>query len=351
MTSGSVSGTNGAASYADLRSLGSNRTLVLLNGKRVVQNPFATQAVDLNTLPTSSLERIEVLADGASATYGTDAIAGVINFITRKEYQGLTIGGEAQIPEQGGGEIYLANILGGYGNLATQGWNAYGGLNYRKQQPMVGNERDFMQSSWIPSHGFNGLSPTTWPANYSQSVNGVTTVANTNPTLPGCAPPLSIATPLADRPRTHALRGRHPVVHECHSGAGAVVRFPERLAGAGQQQHADRGIFLFAQYGHAADRPVAGRRSDDDTREPVLPGQRHHPDHQPEPQHDAADFDRMADDRGRPAIGRAGERHAALRPRARRQRGQLGLQRRGAVVARRDRQHVSGRLAEDPASA
>ena len=89
VTSGSVSGTNGAASYADLRSLGANRTLVLLNGRRVVQNPFSTTAVDLNTLPTSSLERIEVLPDGASATYGTDAIAGVINFITRKEYQGI----------------------------------------------------------------------------------------------------------------------------------------------------------------------------------------------------------------------------------------------------------------------
>ncbi len=119
VTSGSVSGTNGAASYADLRSLGANRTLVLLNGRRVVQNPFSVTAVDLNTLPTSSLERIEVLADGASATYGTDAIAGVINFITRKEYQGVTIGGEMQLPEQGGGEIYLANLLGGYGNLAT----------------------------------------------------------------------------------------------------------------------------------------------------------------------------------------------------------------------------------------
>jgi iron complex outermembrane recepter protein len=196
VTSGSVSGTNGAASYADLRSLGANRTLVLLNGRRVVQNPFSVTAVDLNTLPTSSLERIEVLADGASATYGTDAIAGVINFITLKEYQGVTIGGEMQLPEQGGGEIYLANLLGGYGNLATQGWNVYGGLNYRKQQPLNGTERDFMQSSWIPSHGFNGLSPTTFPANYSQTVGTTTTVSNTNPSLPNCFPPTSLATPL-----------------------------------------------------------------------------------------------------------------------------------------------------------
>jgi len=196
VTSGSVSSTNGAASYADLRSLGAQRTLVLLNGKRVVSNPFSSVAVDLNTLPTSSLERIEVLADGASATYGTDAIAGVINFITRKEYKGLTVGGEVQLPEEGGGETYLVNVLGGWGDMATQGWNVYGGINYRKQQPLGGTERDFMQTSWIPSQGFNGLSPTTFPANYSQTVAGVTTVANTNPSLPNCFPPSSIATPL-----------------------------------------------------------------------------------------------------------------------------------------------------------
>jgi iron complex outermembrane receptor protein len=71
VTSASVSGTNGAASYADLRSLGPQRTLVLLNGKRITQNPFAVQAVDLNTLPLAAVERIETLPDGASSTYGT----------------------------------------------------------------------------------------------------------------------------------------------------------------------------------------------------------------------------------------------------------------------------------------
>jgi iron complex outermembrane receptor protein len=194
VTSASVSGTNGAAAYADLRSLGAQRTLVLLNGKRVVNNPFSSVAVDLNTLPTSSLDRIEVLADGASAIYGTDAIAGVINFITRKEYKGLTIGGEVQLPEESGGETYLFNALGGWGNLATDGWNAYAGVNFRRQQPLGGTERSFMQTSWQPQYGFNGLSPTTFPANYNQTVAGVTTVANANPSLPGCFPPSSITT-------------------------------------------------------------------------------------------------------------------------------------------------------------
>ena len=139
--------TDGGASYASLGVLGAQRTLVLLNGKRIVNNPNGTVAVDLNTMPTAALERVEVLQDGASSTYGTDAIAGVINYITRKQYQGISVGAEAQIPEEGGGEIYVGSLLGGYGNLATQGWNVFGAFNYRKQQPLQGNERDFMETA------------------------------------------------------------------------------------------------------------------------------------------------------------------------------------------------------------
>ncbi len=191
VSSGSVSQTNGAASFASLRSLGARRTLVLLNGKRVVSNPYGTVAVDLNTLPIAALERIEVLTDGASSTYGTDAIAGVINFITRKDYKGVAVAGEVQLPEEGGGEVYTGNVLAGYGSLTKEGWNVFGGFNYRKQEPMKGTERDFMKTSYIPERGFSGLSPTTSPANYSQSATGV----NTNPTFPGCQPPTSISTP------------------------------------------------------------------------------------------------------------------------------------------------------------
>jgi iron complex outermembrane receptor protein len=192
VTSGSVSGTNGAAAYADLRSLGAQRTLVLLNGKRVVSNPFSSVAVDLNTLPLAAVDRIETLPDGASATYGTDAIAGVINFITKRDYAGFTITADAQMPAGKGGDKYNASLLGGFGDLRKQGWNVYGALNVRQQKPMRGTDRDFSATSYVPEQGFNGLSPTTFPANYSQTVAGRTIVANTNPSLPGCLPPSSI---------------------------------------------------------------------------------------------------------------------------------------------------------------
>lgn len=191
VSSGSVSQTNGAASFASLRSLGAQRTLVLLNGKRVVSNPFSSVAVDLNTLPLAAFDRIEVLSDGASSIYGTDAIAGVVNFITRKTYKGVAVSGEAQIPQEGAGEIYTASLLAGFGDLGTQRFNVYGGFNYRQQESMKGTDREFSRTAFIPSHGFNALSPTTFPANYTQASTGV----NTNPTYPGCQPPTSISTP------------------------------------------------------------------------------------------------------------------------------------------------------------
>ena len=186
VTSGSVSGTNGAASYASLRSLGPQRTLVLLNGKRIVSNPFASVAVDLNTLPLVALKRIEVLTDGASATYGTDAIAGVINFITHKEYRGATVSAEAQIPQE---SVYKADVLGGMGDLGKEGWNVFAGFSTREGKPMRGTDREFSRTSFIPEFGFNGLSATTFPANYSQGS------LVTNPTIPTCLPPTSLFTP------------------------------------------------------------------------------------------------------------------------------------------------------------
>jgi iron complex outermembrane receptor protein len=81
-TSQSVGASSGGASFANMRGLGQNKTLVLLNGRRIVNNAIDSSAPDLNMIPMAALDRIEVLRDGASSLYGTDAIGGVINFIT-----------------------------------------------------------------------------------------------------------------------------------------------------------------------------------------------------------------------------------------------------------------------------
>ena len=82
-TDQNVGASNTDGSTANLRGLGSDKTLVLLNGRRLAANPFGTSTVNLNIIPLAMIDRIEVLRDGASAVYGADAVAGVINFITK----------------------------------------------------------------------------------------------------------------------------------------------------------------------------------------------------------------------------------------------------------------------------
>ena len=190
-SSNSVGSSNGGASFVDLRGLGASRTLVLLNGQRVVNNPYLGVAVDLNTIPTVAIQRIEVLRDGASAVYGTDAIAGVVNIITRKEYEGISVAAQGTWPQQSGGENYSANILGGYGSLDKQGWNIFGGFTYTKQEALRAVDRDYTASGLILDKGMAKTSGTTFPGNYSQSSTGVAT----NPTVPNCNPPTSVLVP------------------------------------------------------------------------------------------------------------------------------------------------------------
>ena len=121
--SDSTQGAGYATSNANLRGLGANSTLILLNGRRLANHPFGnvggTVAVDLNSIPFAALERIEVLRDGASAVYGTDAVGGVINFITRRDYTGAEISvrlGDTQAHI--GGRESGASLAWGFGSDA-----------------------------------------------------------------------------------------------------------------------------------------------------------------------------------------------------------------------------------------
>ena len=134
---------NRGVSGANLRGQGSDATLVLLNGRRVATHGLAGKTVDLNSIPFAAIERVEVLRDGASAIYGTDAIGGVINFITRSDYQGLQAQVFTDITEAGGANIYRGNVLFGTGDLDTDGWNAWGSLSVKRNTILRGHDRDF----------------------------------------------------------------------------------------------------------------------------------------------------------------------------------------------------------------
>lgn len=145
VTSGDQRGNNGA-SFANLRGQGSRNTLVLLNGRRVASHGLNGTAVNLNTIPMSAIERVEVLKDGASAIYGTDAIGGVINFITRKDLQGLQAEVLLDLPQKSGGEIYSTKLSGGFGNYDSDGFNVMFAIARTENKALTGTQRDFVNT-------------------------------------------------------------------------------------------------------------------------------------------------------------------------------------------------------------
>jgi iron complex outermembrane recepter protein len=135
-----------ATQSASLRGLGSIGTLVLLNGRRVAPSPNADpntgqgQSYNLNTIPLSAIERIEILKDGASAIYGSDAIAGVINFILRKDYQGVEVNFSAGSSLKNNFRNYTVSGTAGFGNLARDRFNVLLSGEYYHRDPEDYNE-------------------------------------------------------------------------------------------------------------------------------------------------------------------------------------------------------------------
>ncbi len=142
---GAQRGNNGATS-ANLRGQGSNATLILLNGRRVASHGLNGGQVDLNQIPMAAVERIEILKDGASAVYGTDAVGGVINFILRTNFTGLRAQAIIDIPQADGSEIVRGSLAGGFGNLDTDKYNVLATFSYRDAKALRGDQRDFVNT-------------------------------------------------------------------------------------------------------------------------------------------------------------------------------------------------------------
>lgn len=146
MFSSTTQGAGYATSNANLRGLGASSTLILLNGRRLANQAFGnaggTTAVDLNSIPFAALERIEVLRDGASAVYGSDAVGGVINFITRKDFTGGEITARYGNTAEGiGGSERGASLAFGLGDLDTDRYNLLVTANVQKTARMKAIEQ------------------------------------------------------------------------------------------------------------------------------------------------------------------------------------------------------------------
>lgn len=178
----------GGGSFANLRGIGPTGTLVLLNGRRISTHGTSGGAVDLNSIPMTAVARVEILKDGASAIYGTDAIGGVINFILKNDFRGFSVGGSYVAPLQsGGGKTRRGFITGGAGSLETDGWNVMANLAVNKSDILRGIDRDWA-SGFQPSRG---LSPDTTSAPHANVLGAAntalpttgSTVGNTDATL------------------------------------------------------------------------------------------------------------------------------------------------------------------------
>lgn len=132
-------GANGSATL-NLRGLGTNRNLVLLNERRVVPATLGGVA-DLNVIPVALLQRVDVFTGGASTAYGADAIAGVVNFITRRNFAGVDISANYGISERGDGANYRTDLTIG-ANFADDRGNAVIGISHTKTDPVTQGSRD-----------------------------------------------------------------------------------------------------------------------------------------------------------------------------------------------------------------
>jgi len=130
----------------DLRGLGANRTLVLADGRRL-QPSTGQVVVDLNTIPSALIDNVEVITGGASAVYGSDAIAGVVNLRLKKNFQGFEVNGQYNVTEHGDGEEKLFDVLMGT-NFADNRGNMVLSLGYLDRGEALFAERDFYREAF-----------------------------------------------------------------------------------------------------------------------------------------------------------------------------------------------------------
>ncbi|TAJ95780.1 MAG: hypothetical protein EPO31_01150 [Gammaproteobacteria bacterium] len=135
------------AATLNLRGLGLNRNLILVDGRRV--QPVNLQlVVDLNTIPSSAIQRVEVITGGAAAVYGADAIAGVTNFIIKKDFEGAEFGGQYGVSQEGdGAEKQFSGLIGA--NFADGRGNVMLGANYSDREIIMGRDRDWVVDGWL----------------------------------------------------------------------------------------------------------------------------------------------------------------------------------------------------------
>ena len=149
------------AGGVSLRGLGVQATLVLINGRRIAPYGFASGGqqtfTDVNSIPLEAVERIDVLLDGASAIYGSDAMAGVINIILRRDYKGLSLNATAGTSSHGDANKNSVGIAFGTGSLASDGYNVFGTFSHNQADPVKASDRSITHNADFRRFGLTDL--------------------------------------------------------------------------------------------------------------------------------------------------------------------------------------------------
>ena len=144
-----IGSNSGGTAFASLHDIGQAYTLVLLNGRRLAPTGDGGR-VNLNSIPMSAIERIEVRTDGASALYGSDAIAGVVNFVLKRNKQGGEITASYSNPLEGGGKAAYASITYGFGDIERNRFNVVATYRHDEQKRLRSGDRDFAKTAYVP---------------------------------------------------------------------------------------------------------------------------------------------------------------------------------------------------------
>ena len=199
-----VNNGNGGASFVNLRGLGSNRNIVLIDGNRLVPAELNGR-FDLNNIPLALIDRVDVLTGGASTTYGADAISGVVNFVTKSDFAGLEANIANQLTEEADGHYVRADVTLG-ANFDDGRGNVVFSVGYQQSDPVYQGDRPFSNVSIDSFTGLGGGSGTSTPSRFT-NVN--TTGADSITT--GCG--------LDGQPACNAVQGNRQV-----TAAGGAFR-------------------------------------------------------------------------------------------------------------------------------
>lgn len=174
----SVNGGGGGMQTASIHGIGEGYTLVLLNGRRLAPSTSGS-TVNLASIPLAAVERVEILTDGANTLYGSDAIAGVVNFILKKNQQEAIIEASYNQPRSSGGTTSTASISKGWGDLDKDGFNVLLSVSHDESKASYAKDESFSQSGVIPFYS-NGKAYQLYQLS-SNSIPGVATARYTKP--------------------------------------------------------------------------------------------------------------------------------------------------------------------------